>query len=106
MRLFQSPVLSLFRSMMTSARRNVAAFAIAAVELRKLSVFAVIGPRVSLAWQARWRHRLSRLATPRVNAFYGVVIYMHWNERDRLVAFDFAPGSLCEQVKTHPLLAA
>jgi hypothetical protein len=45
----------------------------------------------------RWRYQLSKLPTvaagesyghvmPRISAFYGVVIYMYWNERDHPVA--------------------
>ena len=61
-----------------TALRTLMAFADTAVELgnsQRLTILPVSGDRRGYC-----------RAMPRVSAFYGVVIYMYWNERDHPVA--------------------
>ena len=45
------------------------------------------GPAAAMGCGPRWRRVTGyRRAVPRISAFYGVVIYMYWNERDHPVA--------------------
>ena len=48
----------------------------------------MVSPIWARSWhdQAPCRHLGYGLVVPRISAFYGVVIYMYWNERDHPVA--------------------